>query len=79
MKRRKHREEGALDKFYNANINLATGLQAALAMRPIETLRNLSCQAMNLFRPECRAEFRFFGVIKDTTKIANEKLRLGLP
>lgn len=25
---RKHREEGALDKFYNANINLATGLQA---------------------------------------------------
>ena len=23
-----HREEGALDKFYNANVNLATGLQA---------------------------------------------------
>jgi len=30
----KHREEGALDKFYNANINLATGLQAMNLFRP---------------------------------------------
>eukprot|EP00437_Effrenium_voratum_P008460 CAMPEP_0181426606 /NCGR_PEP_ID=MMETSP1110-20121109/15748_1 /TAXON_ID=174948 /ORGANISM="Symbiodinium sp., Strain CCMP421" /LENGTH=1216 /DNA_ID=CAMNT_0023549803 /DNA_START=89 /DNA_END=3739 /DNA_ORIENTATION=+ len=29
-----HKEEGALDKFYNANINLATGLQAMNLFRP---------------------------------------------
>lgn len=29
-----HREEGALDKFYNANVNLATGLQAMNVFRP---------------------------------------------
>merc|ERR1712187_834118 len=29
-----HKEEGALDKFYNANINLATGSQAMNVFRP---------------------------------------------
>ena len=32
-KLRMHKEEGALDKFYNANINLATGLQARIRMQ----------------------------------------------
>jgi len=34
-----HKTEGALDKFYNANINLATGLQAMNMFRPEEAVK----------------------------------------
>jgi len=34
----KHKEEGAKDKFYNANINLATGSQAMNLFRPEEAI-----------------------------------------
>ena len=38
-----HREEGALDKFYNANVNLATGLQAVdfVFTRGVEEFRKV--------------------------------------
>ena len=50
---RKHREEGALDKFYNANINLATGLQVPLGdFGQSEASESATPPAMNLFRPE---------------------------
>ena len=61
-----HKEEGALDKFYNANINLATGLQADLEEPSLIFSKSFlqfdsPWQAMNLFRPECGTECRALG------------------